>query len=417
MVSSIVLRKAVQDAEETLNEKIEAAVITVPAYFGEAQRQATFNAAQLAGLKVLRLINEPTAAALSYGINHSEEPGYVLVYDLGGGTFDVTVLAIRPQSLDVVAIAGDPALGGKDFDDAISRYLRSEAEKELGPLLWDATSEADLRQKAETAKRQLSGRIATPVPLKLRRLTPDGVEESVAFRPTLSRDKFEELCSPLLSRTQIITQEVLRRAKLGWDDIRHIVCVGGSSRMPAVRRVLEEMAGRAPLLHDPDECVAKGAALQAALLAGDSDLKPTRVSHVLPRPLGVAALRNGQPVVDHIVPSLTPLPYAGVRHGYTTSVDYQSAVQVPIYEGESTDVEAYAHGPIGAIKLEIHPPRKKGQPKISVEFRCDENGLIMAFARDADSGKESGTTIALLGGLGDVRLQQEASLLAQAIIS
>jgi molecular chaperone DnaK (HSP70) len=218
-------------------------------------------------------------------------------------------------------------------------------------------------------------------------------------------------------RTEIITQEVLRKAKLGWDDIRHILCVGGSSRMPMVRHALHRMANRTPLLHDPDECVAKGAAIQAALIMNEECMPRTRVNHVLPRPLGVAALRNGRPIVDHIVPPLTPLPCAQVRHGYTTSVDFQSCVQVPIYEGESTDLESYANGPIGAIRLDIQPPRRKGQPNISVEFRCDENGLIMAVARDLDSGRESRTTIALHASLGDARLRDEASLMARAVIS
>jgi len=418
-VSSVILRKVVQDAEDEMGENISGAVVTVPAYFGEAQRQATYTAAQMAGINVLRIINEPTAAALSYGISHQDEPGYLLVYDLGGGTFDVTILAIRPGSLDVVAVAGDPYLGGKDFDEVIIRLLKAEAGRTLGPgVVFDSATDSELRLKAEAAKRQLSGRTSVPIPLKLRQILPDGDEKYLPLRMNLERTVFERACAPHLVRTEIIVGEVLRQAKLDWDDIRHVLCVGGSSRMPLVRDMLEKLIGRRPLLHDPDECVAKGAALQAAMLAQDEPVaRPTSVSHVLPRSIGVAAVRDGRPMIDHIVPSLTPLPCAQVRHGYTTSLDFQSVVQVPIYEGESTDLEAYSNGPIGALKLEIHPPRRKGLPNISVEFQCDENGLIVALARDLDSGRESRTTLALGTGLGDARARHEAALLASAIIS
>ncbi|HEX8834802.1 MAG TPA: Hsp70 family protein, partial [Abditibacteriaceae bacterium] len=204
---------------------------------------------------------------------------------------------------------------------------------------------------------------------------------------------------------------------LGWDDISQVLCVGGSSRMPMVRDMLTRVTGRRPLLHDPDECVAKGAALQAALITNDSSVEQLAVGHVLPNSLGVAAVREGRTTIDHVIPSLTPLPCTHIRNGYTTTMDNQSVVQVHIYEGESQDANAYANGPIGVFNLDVSPPRPKGQPKISVEFRCDENGRITAFARDVDTGKESRTLISLAGDRSETEMMQEELLMAQAVVS
>jgi len=420
-ISSIILRKLVQEAQEELGEPITAAVITVPAYFTEAQRHATYEAGQLAGLNVLRIINEPTAAALAYGISRRGRSRNILVYDLGGGTFDVTILNIDNESLNVVSVGGDPHLGGKDWDDRIMNFIEDELRDKFGyEMEPDAALEAELRLKAEAAKRQLTGRPSVPITFKAKRTISTGngtMETFIPVRVELTREKFEAITTDLLSRTEIAMENIMQQAGLVWDDINETLCVGGSSRMPMVRDMITRLAGRRPLLHDPDECVAKGAAIQAALLMKDESVEQVSVGHVLSHSLGVATSKNGHTVIEHVIPSLTPLPCSQVREGYTTTLDNQETVQVRIYEGESTDPEAYPNGPVGIFNLDVSPPRPKGQPKISVEFRCDENGRIMAIARDRDTGKESRTLISLAGERNDVEVEAEAALLSQAIIA
>lgn len=420
-ISSIILRKLVQEAEDALHDQISSAVITVPAYFTESQRHATFEAGILAGLNVLRIINEPTAAALSYGISRRGRPRNILVYDLGGGTFDVTILAVDNDSLNVVAIGGDPHLGGKDFDDRVMNFIEDELKEKFGyEMEPDPQLEAELRLKAEAAKRQLTGRPSVPITFKAKRTITTGssnLETFIPVRVELSREQFEAMTSDLISRTELLLESVLNQANMTWDDISETLCVGGSSRMPIVRETLTRLSGRRPLLHDPDECVAKGAALQAALLTQDETVEEVNIGHVLSHSLGVATARDGATRIEHIIPALTALPCSKQRDGYTTTLDNQSTVQVRIYEGESPDPDAYPNGPIGVFNLDVLPPRPKGQPKIAVEFRCDENGRIMAIARDQDTGKESRTLISIAGERSDVEVEEEANLLSQAIIS
>ena len=416
-VSSIILRKIVQEAEDSLGERITQAVITVPAYFTEAQRHATYEAGALAGLNVLRIINEPTAAALSYGISRRGRPRNILVYDLGGGTFDVTILAIDNDSLNVIAIGGDPHLGGKDWDDRIMNYIEDELREKFGyELEPDPSLEAELRLKAEAAKRQLTGRPTVPITFKAKR-NLGNMDTYIPVRVELSREKFEQITSDLMARTELLLESVLAQGKVGWDDISETLCVGGSSRMPMVRETLTRLSGRRPLLHDPDECVAKGAALQAALLVKDETVEEVNVGHVLAHSLGVATVKAGRTVIDHIIPALTPLPCSQTRGGYTTTLDSQEKVQVRIYEGESSDPNAYPTGPIGVFNLDTRPARPAGRPNITVEFRCDENGRIIAVARDGDTGRESRVMISLAGDRDDVQVEEEAFLLSQAIIS
>jgi len=416
-ISSIILRKIVQEAEESLGERITQAVITVPAYFSEAQRHATYEAGALAGLTVLRIINEPTAAALSYGISRRGRPRNILVYDLGGGTFDVTILAIDNDSLNVLAIGGDPYLGGKDFDDRIMNYIEDELREKFGyELEPDPSLEAELRLKAEAAKRQLTGRPSVPITFKAKRALGN-MDTYIPVRVELSREKFEEICSDLLARTELLLESMIDKAGLSWEDISETLCVGGSSRMPMVREMLTRLSGRRPLLHDPDECVAKGAALQAALLTKDETVEEVNVGHVLAHSLGVATVKSEKTIIDHIIPALTPLPCSQTRGGYTTTFDGQEKVQVRIYEGESGDPQAYPTGPIGVFNLDTRPPRPAGKPNITVEFRCDENGRIIAVARDADTGRESRVMISLAGDRNDAEVEEEAFMLSQAIIS
>ena len=393
----------------------------MPAYFTEAQRHATYEAGQLAGLHILRIINEPTAAALSYGIARRGKKRNILVYDLGGGTFDVTVLTIDNDSLNVIAVGGDPHLGGKDFDDRIMNFIEDELKEKYGfEMESDASLEAELRLKAEAAKRQLTARNAVPITLKVKRSMATGsgtMDTFIPVRIELTREIFEQTTADLLTRTEMLLESVMAQGNLTWNDISETLCVGGSSRMPMVREMLTRLSGRRPLLHDPDECVAKGAALQAALIAKDDTVAEVNVGHVLAHSLGVATVKDGRTVVEHVIPSLTPLPCSQSREGYTTTFDQQSMVQIRIYEGESTDPAAYSNGPIGVFNLDVTPPRPKGQPKISVEFRCDENGRIMALARDRDTGKESRSFIALESARNKDEVESEEMMLSSAVIS
>lgn len=420
-ISSIVLRKLVQEAQDQLGEPITQAVITVPAYFTEAQRHATYEAGALAGLDVLRIINEPTAAALSYGISRRGQKRNILVYDLGGGTFDVTILEIDNDSLNVLAVGGDPHLGGKDWDDRIMNFIEEELAAKFGyEMEPDPSLEAELRLKAEAAKRQLTGRPSVPITFKAKRSISTGsgsMDTFIPVRVELSREEFEKRTADLLSRTELLLDSVMTSGNMTWNDISETLCVGGSSRMPMVRDMITRVTGRKPLLHDPDECVAKGAALQAALLSEDDSIGAVQVGHVLAHSLGVATQRNNAMAIDHVIPALTPLPCSQIREGYTTTIDNQKTVQIRIYEGEARDPDAYSTGPIGVFNLDVSPPRPKGQPKISVEFRCDENGRIMALARDRDTGRESRTMISLVGERSDNEVEEEASMLSQAIIS
>jgi molecular chaperone DnaK len=420
-VSSLILRKVVQEAQDEMGEPVTQAVITVPAYFTESQRHATYEAGQMAGLQVLRIINEPTAAALAYGISRRGKRRNILVYDLGGGTFDVTILAIDNDSLNVIAVGGDPHLGGKDFDDRIMNFIEDELREKYGfEMDTDASLEAELRLKAEAAKRQLTARQSVPITLKVKRSIGTGTGTMDTFIPVrveLTREVYEQFTADLLTRTELLLENVMAQANMSWSDISETLCVGGSSRMPMVREMLTRLSGRRPLLHDPDECVAKGAALQAALIAKDDTVAEVNVGHVLAHSLGVATVKDGRTVIEHVIPSLTPLPCAQSRDGYTTTFDNQSIVQIRVYEGESTDPAAYANGPIGVFNLDVSPPRPKGQPKITVEFRCDENGRITALARDRDTGKESRSLIALTGARNENEVENEAALLSSAVIS
>ncbi len=419
-VSAIILRKIVQDAEAESGESITQAVITVPAYFTEAQRSATMEAGKMAGLQVLRIINEPTAAALSYGISRRGKNRTVLVYDLGGGTFDVTILRVEDNAMNVLSVGGDHHLGGKDWDDRVMGYVEGEIEARYGVSVADDRElQPELRLKAEAAKRQLTGRNMVPITLKAPVKNEDGTitGRTIPAKVDVTREIFADITRDLLDRTEMLLEAVLTRADLSWDDIDDVLSVGGSSRMPMVGEMLERITGKKALLHDPDECVAKGAALQAALLANDPNVPRVEVGHVLSHSLGVAVMQDGKPTIDHIVPSLTRLPTVQVREGYTTSQDNQATVQVRVYEGESKDLQSYGKGPIGVFSIDTTPARPKGRPQIALEFRCDENGVITALGRDRDTGKESSLLIQLQNSRPAEQQSEEAKVLADAIIS
>jgi molecular chaperone DnaK len=420
-VSALILRKIVQDAQNELGDEITRAVITVPAYFTEMQRHATYEAGQMAGLQVMRIINEPTAAALSYGINRvasgQTKERKCLVYDLGGGTFDVTILSVSGEQLNVLSIGGDHRLGGKDWDDRIISYVEEQIKLQHNvDISDDVELIAELRLKATAAKRQLSGRNSVPISIKVPGPDKDA-SHAIPVKIEVTRDTFNRITADLLGRTEMLLRAVMDKAGMKWADIDDVLLVGGSSRMPMVGDMIERVSGKKPTLHDPDECVAKGAALQAALLDKDDHVPQVSVGHVLAHSLGVAVMANGKPTIDHIIPSLSPLPCTQVRHGYTTTVDNQSFVQIRVYEGESTDPESYGKGPVGVFELDTTPPRPKGRPNLSVAFRCDENGRIMAVAKDRDTGRESRMTITLQGSRSTNEADEESQLIAEAIIS
>jgi molecular chaperone DnaK len=415
-LSSIILRKLAQEAELALGEPANEVVITVPAYFNETQRAATLEAGQLAGLKVLRLISEPTAAALCYGMANLSHRRNILVYDLGGGTFDVTILEIDHDSLRVIAVGGDPYLGGKDWDDRIMNFVDAHIADLGEEIIKDPALEAELRLKAEVAKMHLTSRNSAPIAFKARKANPTSVLDALLpVRIDLKRTDLENVTADLLARTQMLVENVLLQAGLEWNDIEEVLCVGGSSRMPMVREMLLKATGRKPLLYDPDECVAKGAAIQAALLQGTDALPEVEIGHVLSHSLGVATAVDGKVMIDRVVPALTPLPCTEVRSGYTTIVDNQSTVKIHIYEGESSEIESYMH-PVGSFELDTTPLRPAGQPQIQVEFRCDENGRIAAFARDEDTGRESRAMITLLGARTAGEATHEHEMLAKAVV-
>jgi len=417
-MSSIILRKLIQEAELALDETISQAVITVPAYFNESQRQATLEAGKLAGIEVLRVLSEPTAASLAYGLNtHDDaETRNILVYDLGGGTFDVTILEISPDTLRVVAVGGDLFLGGKDFDDRILNFIE-EKLLDLGEeIIHDDALEAELRLKAEVAKMQLSQRMSAPIAFKARRAHPkSALDALLPVRIEISRAELEGLCADLLARTEMLLENVLAQAGLEWEDIAEVLCVGGSSRMPMVREMLLCATGRKPLLFDPDECVAKGAAIQAGLLLDEGTLPNIKVEHVLSHSLGVATHTGGEVVVDRIVPALTPLPHTAKRRGYTTVRDGQPVVNVLVYEGESRDYESYS-APVGRFSLDTSPLRPAGEPQIEVEFRCDEDGRITVFARDEATGREGRALLTLSGERTSEEVSHEQELISRAVV-
>ena len=425
-VSSLILRKVVQEAQEELGEQVTQAVITVPAYFTEAQRHATYEAGQMAGLRVLRIINEPTAAALAYGVSNKSKKRTILVYDLGGGTFDVTILCVDSDNYDVTSVGGDTQLGGKDFDDRLINYVEDQTRALVGDdIIWDELIEAEVRFKCETAKRVLSNRKTTTLSFSINRVLDkagDGSSHSEVMEPVrvdISRGIFENLCVDLLERTERVLNRVMTEADLTWSEVDDVLCVGGSSQMPMVQEMMQRVAGRKPHLYEPGECVAKGAAIQAAVLskkAVDGIGENTRIIHVLPHALGVAVVKNGETRVEQIIPALSPLPIRRERHGFSTEIEAQTATQVRVYEGDSTRIEDYVQ-PVGVFNLDLTPPRPLGRPRINVEFRCDENGRVIVMARDQDTGREGRTILSVMGERTNEEAEVERKLLGKAVVS
>jgi molecular chaperone DnaK len=383
-ISAMILRRLKEDAETLLGEQIEDAVVTVPAYFDDAQRKATQDAGRIAGINVLRIINEPTAAALAYGLNKLDDTQTILVYDLGGGTFDVTIMHLSPGGLKVLATGGAKSLGGFDWDNAVMEYLNDQFIEAGGvDLLEDPMLEQDLRDKAEIAKKTLSSRERTNV-----FLSANGVNVTVP----LSRQNFEEVTQHLLKQTQKIMEFVLEDAGLGWKDIQRVLLVGGSTRMRAVPELIERVTGLKPSLDvNPDEVVAQGAAIQGLILQmkqGNHNLVDNHsfpmveVQDVNSHSMGVVALdESGEEVNSIVLKKDTPIPTRVSNH-YTTTVDQQTQLHIQVTEGEDIDLDYVKIVGEGMIDLPEYP---KGAP-IEVIFEYDSDGIIHISVIDSTAG-------------------------------
>ena len=406
-ISSFVLRKLKEDAEAFLGETVSQAVITVPAYFNDAQRQATKDAGKIAGLEVLRIINEPTAAALAYGLDRKES-GLVAVYDLGGGTFDVSILEVGDGVFEVKSTNGDTFLGGEDFDHAIIEYLADEFKSSDGiDLRGDKLALQRLKEAAEKAKIELSSSVQTDVNLPF--ITADSTGPK-HLNIKLSRAKLEQLVEDLVARTMKPCQAALKDAGVKASDIDEVILVGGMTRMPKIIEKVKEFFGTDPHRGvNPDEVVASGAAIQAGVLTGD--VKDVLLLDVTPLSLGIETLGG---VFTRLIDRNTTIP-TKKSQVFSTADDNQSAVTISVYQGEREMAADNKH--LGQFNLEGISPAPRGVPQIEVTFDIDANGIVKVSAKDKATGKEQEIRIQASGGLDDAdieRMVQEAEANAES---
>ena len=382
-ISAEVLRKLVDDASKHLGEPVKQAVITVPAYFNDSQRQATKDAGKIAGLEVLRIINEPTAASLAYGLDKKNNET-ILVFDLGGGTFDVSVLEVGDGVFEVLSTSGDTRLGGDDFDDKIVQWLMEEFQKEHGiNLNGDRQALQRLTEASEKAKVELSNLTQTDISLPFLTATETGPKH---LDRSITRNKFEELCSSLLDRAKIPVENALKDAKLDKSKIDEVVLVGGSTRIPAVQAIVTNLLGKKPnQTVNPDEVVAIGAAVQAGVLAGE--VKDILLLDVTPLSLGVETLGG---ITTRIIPRNTTIP-TKKSEVFSTAVDNQPNVEIHVLQGEREF--AKDNKSLGTFRLDGILPAPRGVPQIVVTFDIDANGILSVNAKDKGTGKEQSITI------------------------
>ena len=384
-ISAMILQKLKSDAEGYLGEKVTEAVITVPAYFSDAQRQATKDAGKIAGLDVKRIINEPTAAALSYGLDNEEEQK-IMVYDLGGGTFDVSIIEIGEGVIEVLATAGDNKLGGDDFDNAITQYMLDEFKKAEGiDLSGDKMAMQRLKEAAEKAKKELSSATTTNINLPFITANQDGPKH---FDMNLTRAKFDELTADLVDRTKGPVNTALADAGLTAADLDKVLLVGGSTRIIAVQEEVKRLTGKEPFKGiNPDECVAIGACIQGGKLAGDAGAGEILLLDVTPLTLSIETMGG---IATHLIERNTTIPTKKSQI-FSTAQDNQDAVDINVVQGERQF--AKDNKSLGRFRLDGIAPARRGVPQIEVTFDIDANGIVNVSAKDLGTGREQHITI------------------------
>ena len=392
-ISAMILQKLKADAEGYLGEKVTEAVITVPAYFNDAQRQATKDAGKIAGLDVKRIINEPTAAALSYGLDNEEEQK-IMVYDLGGGTFDVSIIEIGDGVIEVLSTAGDNKLGGDDFDNVITQYMLDEFKKQEGvDLSTDKMAMQRLKEAAEKAKKELSSATTTNINLPFITATAEGPKH---FDMNLTRAKFDELTAHLVERTAGPVNSALNDAGMTASELSKVLLVGGSTRIPAVQDKVQQLTGKEPFKGiNPDECVAIGASVQGGKLAGEAGAGDILLLDVTPLSLSIETMGG---VATRLIERNTTIPTKKSQI-FSTAEDNQSAVDINVVQGERQF--AKDNKSLGRFRLDGIAPARRGVPQIEVTFDIDANGIVNVSAKDLGTGKEQHITITAGSNMSD----------------